>query len=307
MKITKIYCFALGLWGTFLINPIQSVSTLDVPVLLLIFNRPDVQQHVFDKIREVKPKQLFIAADGPREHMVSDQEKCVRARKVIEQIDWPCNVKTLFRDKNLGCDRAVSSAVTWFFEHVEQGIILEDDCIPSQSFFYFCQMMLERYKKEEKVWSVLGVNYYSGIEKTYFFSTVFLPTGWASWRRAWQYFDSEIIVQQRQRLIRTISSEWFFDIQHMARKAKSGDPLAWDYIWMFIIMMRRGLCVCPPVNMVDHSLGCGPEATHYDKVDPADVRCSMKAYDFDIKLLSSFMELKAKHSYMPNFLIPVTE
>ena len=110
-------------------------SPFTTPVLFLIFNRPDTTQKVFDAIKKAKPKQIFVAADGPREDKEGEKEKCEQARKVIEKIDWDCKVKTLFRDKNLGCKVAVSSAIDWFFENVEEGIILEDDCLPSQSFF----------------------------------------------------------------------------------------------------------------------------------------------------------------------------
>ena len=114
-------------------------GSLITPVLFVIFNRPDTTQKVFNAIRQAKPKQLFVAADGPREGKEGEKEKCEQVREIIEQIDWDCEVKTLFRDKNLGCKIAVSSAIDWFFENVEEGIILEDDCLPSQSFFWYCQ------------------------------------------------------------------------------------------------------------------------------------------------------------------------
>ena len=110
---------------------------LITPILFMIFNRLDTTQKVFNAIRQAKPKQLFVAADGPREDKEGEKGKCEQARKIIEQVDWDCEVKTLFRDKNLGCKVAVSSAIDWFFENVEEGIILEDDCLPSTSFLWF--------------------------------------------------------------------------------------------------------------------------------------------------------------------------
>ena len=102
----------------------------DTPILFLIFNRPDLTARVFDRIREVQPKYLYVAADGPRIDKPEDVEKCESARKVVlDQIDWPCELKTLFRQENLGCGIAVSQAINWFFEHVEQGIIIEDDIL----------------------------------------------------------------------------------------------------------------------------------------------------------------------------------
>ena len=110
---------------------------LETPVLFLIFNRPALTAQVFKRIRAARPRQLFVAADGPRINHLKDKALCIETRKIIEQIDWDCEVKTLFRVENLGCGKAVSEAITWFFEHVEQGIILEDDCIPHPTFFLF--------------------------------------------------------------------------------------------------------------------------------------------------------------------------
>ena len=86
-----------------------SPGPLITPILFMIFNRLDNTQKVFDAIKKAKPKQLFVAADGPRENKEDEKEKCEQARKIIEQVDWDCKVKILFRDKNLGCKVAVSS------------------------------------------------------------------------------------------------------------------------------------------------------------------------------------------------------
>jgi len=113
------------------------------PVLFLIFNRPDTTQRVFDEIRKAKPPKLFVAADGPREGKEGESEKCQQTREIIKKVNWDCAVHTLFRDKNLGCKSACSSAVDWFFENEEEGIVLEDDTLPNQSFFWFCQELLD--------------------------------------------------------------------------------------------------------------------------------------------------------------------
>ena len=102
--------------------------------LFIIFNRPTTTRKVFEAIRNYKPTKLFVAADGPRKNKSGEKERCEEARKITEQIDWPCEVKRLYRNKNLGCKLAVSSAITWFFSNVEEGIILEDDCLPNSTF-----------------------------------------------------------------------------------------------------------------------------------------------------------------------------
>lgn len=273
-----------------------------VPVLLLIFNRPDVQQKVFDQIRQIRPTKCFIAADGPRVGVPEDQEKCMHARKIIEQIDWPCEVQTLFRDKNLGCDAAVSEAITWFFDNVEEGIILEDDCVPSKTFFHYCQLMLERYRYEERVWNVLGTNYY-GDEGTYFFSTVFLPTGWASWRRAWQHFDPFFVLNRPIKELKKLEYQFLPYLRYMKKKAKKGLVEQWDHSWAFAAALDEKLSVCPPVNMVDHSLGHGPEATHCKSIEVFDLRRLARAYDCDLFLFEKPISLRPKYKYWPNFFV----
>ena len=130
-----------------------------IPILFLIFNRPDTTALVFEEIRKRKPQQLFIAADGPRLTHSDDVDRCAQARSVRQLIDWPCEVHTLFRDHNRGCGKAVSEAVTWFFTHVERGIILEDDCVPDQTFFDFCGFMLDRYRDNDQVMMIAGTSY----------------------------------------------------------------------------------------------------------------------------------------------------
>src|SRR5437763_494946 len=115
----------------------------DVPILFLIFNRPDLTEIVFERIRAVRPRRLFIAADGPRPEVAADRALVAEARRVVGRIDWPCSVERLFHDTNRGCLLAVSGAIDWFFEHVDAGIILEDDCLPDPTFFPYCAALLE--------------------------------------------------------------------------------------------------------------------------------------------------------------------
>lgn len=137
------------------------MKTFDTPILFLIFNRIETTQKVFLKIKELKPKYLYIAADGPRISKPEEKDSCQKVRNyILEQIDWNCNIKTLFREKNLGCGKAVSEAINWFFNNVEEGIILEDDCLPNNSFFYFCEKMLNFYKTENKIFMISGFNPY---------------------------------------------------------------------------------------------------------------------------------------------------
>jgi hypothetical protein len=165
------------------------------PILFLIFNRPDTTDKVFEKIREIQPRQLFISADGPRPDRKDEREKCEEARKVIQKIDWKCELKTNFSEKNLGCRVGVSSGIDWFFSQVSKGIILEDDCLPDASFFNFCKVLLEYYRNDERIMHIGGINVQDGRMRgtaSYYFSKISHIWGWATWKRAWEKYDVNI-------------------------------------------------------------------------------------------------------------------
>ncbi len=162
------------------------------PVLFLVFNRPDSTRKVFDAIRSARPPKLYITADGPRPDRPAEAKLCSEVRAIASAVDWPCEVKTLFRESNLGCKAGVSSGITWFFSHEDEGIILEDDVLPVPTFFNFCDEMLERYRDDARVSMISGCNLISNHfspKQSYFFSRYNLIWGWATWRRAWQHYD----------------------------------------------------------------------------------------------------------------------
>ena len=168
------------------------MSLFETPVLFLIFNREDTTQKVFNVLRRQKPKYLYVAADGPRKNKEGEAEKCRRTRDIINQVDWDCELKTLFREENRGCKMAVSSAISWFFEQVEQGIILEDDCLPHPSFFPFCEELLIRYKDDDRIGHIGGNCFLPGLIEdglSYDFCSISHIWGWASWRRVWKNYD----------------------------------------------------------------------------------------------------------------------
>jgi hypothetical protein len=165
----------------------------DVPILFLIYNRADLTGAVFSKIREIQPKSLFIAADGPKNDV--DFLECKKTREIIDYIDWSCEIKTLFRDQNLGCRLAVSSAISWFFEHKDQGIILEDDTVPNPSFFTFCKDLLDKYKANKEISSISGITWAPEkftASNDYYFSYYPGIWGWATWADRWEINQSTI-------------------------------------------------------------------------------------------------------------------
>jgi len=247
----------------------MSTQEFTTPVLLLIFNRPETTREVFEKIKELKPKYLFISADGPRGEIKNDFETCRETREIVSSVDWKCEIKTRFNDNNLGCKIGVSSGITWFFEHVNEGIILEDDCVPDISFFYFCKELLERYRNDNRIMHISGTNFQDGIirgDGSYYFSRYVYVWGWATWKRAWELYDVKIQNYNKfieQDIIKNIfpnKREQLFLHKNFSQ-VYTNKKMTWDYQWHYTNIINNGLSIVPNKNLVSN-IGFGQEATH---------------------------------------------
>jgi len=239
------------------------------PVLLLLFNRPDTTRLVFETIKHAAPTRLYIAADGPRADLETEAELCRQAIAITNDIDWPCEVRTLFRNENLGCKEAVSSAIDWFFGHEEEGIILEDDCVPSIDFFRFCDLMLERYRFDTRVRHIGGSNLQQGKQwgnASYYYSNLTHVWGWAGWRRVWQSYDKKLTAYNsadaRNALSNIFTEPIIIDTWvSIFNQVKGGLIDTWDYQLTLINFFNNSLSVIPNVNLISN-IGFGNAATH---------------------------------------------
>ncbi|TAG07164.1 MAG: nucleotide-diphospho-sugar transferase [Cytophagia bacterium] len=245
----------------------------NTPVLFLVFNRLDTTKQVFAKIREIQPRQLFIGADGARPEKEGEKEKVEAVRKyVLDNIDWDCEVKTLFREKNLGCGVAVSEAITWFFENVEQGIILEDDTLPDLSFFTFCEELLNYYKDDERVMHIGGTSFQMGKIRgnaSYYFSKYTHIWGWATWQSSWIKYDFRINNKIGNNLLSILDYYNFSNNEktywlNIFNQIEQIDT--WDYQWFFSIWKSKSVSIVPNVNLISN-LGFGDDATHTKSVN----------------------------------------
>jgi len=242
------------------------------PVAFIIFNRPETTKLVFNEIVKARPRKLFVIADGPRADQPSDSGKCEAARAIIDRVDWDCQVLKNYSDVNLGCGRRPATGISWVFEQVEEAIILEDDCVPHPTFFRFCSELLENYRDDERVMQISGNNFQFGRQRTafsYFMSRFQLCAGaWATWRRAWQYYDMEMKLWPSLR-----DTPWLFEILGDLRAARywqnifdraydcAGNVDYWDYQWTFAFWAQNGLSVLPSTTLVSN-IGFGEDATH---------------------------------------------
>lgn len=226
-------------------------------IAFIIFNRPEYTQKVFDEIRKARPKKLFIIADGPR----NSQEAflCDATRKIVEQIDWECIVLKNYSETNLGCKNRISTGLNWFFEHVESGIILEDDCVPHQSFFRFADEMLEQYKYDERIAMVAGSNSLSEfhIQDSYTFSRYFAIWGWATWRRAWAKYDINMTnwpEHKKSGFLKKIYLQKYM-VDHTTNlfdQSFYGETDTWDTQWFYTCLQSGGLSIVPAKNLISN-------------------------------------------------------
>ena len=241
-------------------------------VLFIIFNRLSTTKRVFNEIRKAKPPRLYIASDGPRNTIQGEDKIIEKIRKyIIDNINWDCEVKTLFRKKNRGCGLSVSEAITWFFKNENDGIILEDDCLPNQSFFYFCETLLDKYKNNKLIWHISGDQFIPDYESkySYYFAKIQHCWGWASWADRWNNYSYDLTNYSEINLKKfsnntNVQKYW----EYILHKMKNNEIDTWDYQWLFKIVEMNGLCINPSKNMITN-IGFGTHATHtMNKNDP---------------------------------------
>lgn len=229
-----------------------------VPILLIVFNRLDPVKETLAAIRAVKPRQLFVAGDGPRKNRPGEAETCREVREyILGHIDWPCEVKVRFQDENLGCRNGVSSAVSWFFDEVSEGIVLEDDCKPSSDFFRYAAAALEFYRDDERIMHINGSSFVHGVDAREYCAYLYRYAhvwGWASWRRAWRYYDVEMEKFDPRRTFeyfpedRKQARRWNEIIKNVRAHRPGFDT--WDFQWTFAILSRGAWCVSPIHNLI---------------------------------------------------------
>lgn len=245
-----------------------------VPILIIGFNRLDTFQKVFDQVKKVKPLKLYLAVDGPRAGNAEDIQKCASVCEISRQVDWECDLHTLFRKENVGCGRGPSEAISWAFETCgDRLIILEDDCVPVDSFFPFCDELLERYKEDERVWLISANCYYkveNGFKDSdYVFSNFAHTHGWATWKRCWEQFDIEMsdfpefIAKGGAYNVMPFPEAaelWNKKYQKVYDNIEFEKTHSWDSQWGYARLKNRGLGICPSKHLIKY---VGEYGTHF--------------------------------------------
>lgn len=240
-------------------------AEFDTPILFMTFNRLNTTKRSFEEIKKIKPSKIFLASDGPRNEKENQEIKRVRSY-LLGNIDWKCEVKRLFRNKNLGCGLACSSAIEWFFENVEQGIILEDDCLANQDFFRYCEELLKKYKNNEKIMHISGNNFLNTqfSKDSYYFTTSPFIWGWATWKSAWKKYNFENYKNLNNlNLKKIIPNPYERKIFKVRLKSFNlGGARNWDLQWFLTLKLSKGACICPKKNLVENIGLRNSRATH---------------------------------------------
>ena len=288
-----------------------------VPVLFILFNKVEETKLVFNAIRSYKPDYLYISADGPRLSVVGEKERCEEIQAwVLAHVDWDCTVSTFFRKENVGCGKGPSQAISWFFSQVEEGIILEDDCLPNESFFDYCSVLLEKFRYDTRISAISGNNFQPGnttdVPTDYYFSVFPSSWGWASWRRAWTGFEftiSQWEAGNKNRLLKYLFYEagyrlwWKNQFDWMAINQPED---MWDFQFHFLSMFRQQLAIIPRVNLVSN-IGHGVHGTHFN--DPGSSLANLPTYElvFPLRHPSLVTRNYQADVYVQNLLFGRTE
>ena len=244
------------------------------PVVYIVFNRPQHTEKTFAVLREQRPPQLFIIADGPRAGEPTDIERCAAVREIVANVDWPCEVHRKYADSNLGLKKNVSQGLDWVFSKVERAIVLEDDCVAHPDFFRFCNALLARYVDDESVSVITGNNFQNGRlrgEASYYFSKYNHCWGWASWRRAWKHYQGDLPFwpewsqseDWREKTPDPVERRYWSKI---FEQVCAGQIDSWAYPWTASVWYQGGLTATPNVNLVSN-IGFGMDSTHTASAD----------------------------------------
>ncbi len=276
-------------------NTNNIVEKRETAILVFIYNRPDFTIQIFKQLEKLKPAKLYIASDGAK----NEKERTIieESRSIFNTISWECDAKYNYSDRNIGLRKRIVSGIDWAFKEEEQLIILEDDCLPHPDFFPFCEAMLGKYKENERIMTINGCNLNPSIslnnKETYFYSRYANSWGWATWRSAWQHFDSELSGLKNPEMNSILKSHFTSPIRttlywkYKLNEVRSNRINSWAFRWMFTLFVNKALAIVPRNNLI-RNIGSDSRSTntkgklHFmnipmsginvtDIVDPADV------------------------------------
>lgn len=278
---------------------------MNIPVLLVFFNRGDTVLQLINSLRDVKPQAIYLASDGARNAREKKMVEIIRTQ-VLAAIDWECKVHCRFSEQNYGCKQGVHQAVQWFFSHTEKGIVLEDDCIPTAFFFDYCNAMLNQYENDLNVATITGRNELSSFgDDSHFFSSKFFCWGWASW--ADRIVGVDVEHGYRKNAVKCIENK---SLSYAEKNHVKGihnlmltkEVNSWAYSYDLYFRSKNMLHILPKLNLIKN-IGVGAEGTHHGSKSADDTSISNITFPLDKlierKVSKKFMSTYFKHVYSP--------
>ncbi|MCW7493186.1 hypothetical protein ND861_10920 [Leptospira sp. 2 VSF19] len=261
---------------------------MNLSVLIIAFNRPDLFSKLLAKVVSVNPTQIYISIDGPREDREGERKRVEEVIAIAKQNSLSSKIILKINEKNLGCAEGVSSAISWFFQNEEKGIILEDDCYPNESFFAYCELLLNMYENDNRIGMISGNNFFFSqysIKESYYFSKYFHIWGWASWRRAWEGYElrtfDKVEIENTVNSIFKSKKERAFWVKQITN-AFMGTIDTWDYQWVYMNFRKKRLSIMPKINLISNQ-GFGEFATH--TVESESILSSMAIGELSFPLI----------------------
>jgi hypothetical protein len=276
---------------------------MKIPVTIIIFNRPENTKRLFESLNIYKPETLFVISDGPRKNFEDDQEKVIQSRKIFEKIDWKCEVYFNNSESNLGCRERIITGLNWVFGQVEKTIILEDDCIPSEEFFIFMELMLNKYQTNKDISSVCGTNFlpdWSETKDSYLYSKYCHVWGWGTWKDRWEKIDFNLDKLHKIKKTKFLKNYlgsfraylyWHWILNNVKKKKID----SWAYIWNFTNFINNSLSIIPAINLLSN-IGIGKDSSNTQSLPYKYIKAeeSRKKLKFPLKYPSKFLS-DSKH------------
>jgi hypothetical protein len=282
-------------------------------ILIVNFNRPDLSKQIFFKAINVNPKKIYVSVDGPRKKNIDDSIKIREVKKIFDNYKGKIKIIKKYNKENKGCKIAVSEAITWFFKYEKMGIILEDDTLPCNSFFQFCDYALIKYERDNRIMMVSGTNYFGEkiSSNKYFFSQHFSIWGWATWRRAWNTYSVNLKNWPNKFLINNLyyrfSKKTALHFEYTFNALKDSFVDTWDIQWVYNCIFNNGYSVTPVSNLISNIGVFGKHSTgktdsHFLKYGSLNIKkiqspkyfCVNHDYDYKLHLIKNYRAIKRK-------------
>jgi len=235
---------------------INKKKTINIAILILCFDRPDLLKKLLKILKYFNAKKIYISQDGYDGNNYEIKKRHTEVKILIKKINWTKTLKTNYFKKNLGKQVAPPKGIDWFYKNVKKGIILEDDTLPSKSFFSYCDILLKKHQKDKKIFQICGTGTLNkGFGNITYISSVPWMHGWATWRNRWKNYSYKIKNLKKLSKNKNFKKNvpFFFGRLYWLSLFKNftlGKHKTWDYTIVNDCLTKNLGCLKPSFNMI---------------------------------------------------------